>query len=391
MKPLRVLHVIASMSPGHGGPTNAIYGIIPHLTRQGIECLVASTNDDLADTLPVTPGVEVEHCGARGIYFPNLFRNPRQLRDFAISPSFSRWLGQNIMRFDVVHVHALFSFITTRTMSLAHKRGVPYVCRPLGVLGTWPLRSGTLHKRLYLGLVERRLLNHATAIEYNSESEREEAAALCLSAPATVIPLGFTPVPEITNAREVFCKLHGLPANRLNVLFLSRIHPKKGLARLIEACAALPGDSFNLIIAGSAGDPAFETEMRSLVQRSGLESNVTWTGFLDGGNKALALRAADVFALPSLSESFGIAVAEAMSAGCAIITTPEVPLSDLVRRERAGWVTHDIARALKDALENPRERTSAEAARSLTYEAVAPALADLYRSCAKTPAGEVAN
>jgi glycosyltransferase involved in cell wall biosynthesis len=375
--PLRVLHVIASMSPRHGGPTDAILRILPCLRELGVESMVASTRDDLETQLDVPEGKETDFLGVRGIFFQNMFRRPRRLRDFGCAPGLFRWLCLNIRRYDVVHVHALFSLVTWRCMAIAHAAGVPYVLRPLGVLGCWPLQHGGWYKRLFLNLLERRCLDRAAAIEFNSDSEREEAACLGLKAPVRVIPLGFEPVSDVPDAKAVFCRQHSLDPSLLLVLFFSRIDPKKGIERLLDACARLPAGRFHLVIAG-AGQPDYERHIRSRLNKLGLAAKTVWAGFLQGAAKALALRAADVFVLPSYSESFGIAVAEAMSAGCAVITTPEVPLSSLVVEQKAGWVTHDLEVALAEALASPPQRTPASATRSLTYASVAPELADLY-------------
>jgi glycosyltransferase involved in cell wall biosynthesis len=379
---MKVLHVIASMSPRHGGPTDAIRGIIPPLAKNGVESFIVSTNDDLEDRLPVVPGVEVDYRGARGIYFENQLRRPRMLRDYAFCADFDSWLQKKIRNFDVVHVHALFSYLTTRAMTWAKRARVPYICRPLGVLGSWPLRRGAFHKWLYLALVERHLVNFAAAIEYNSEQERDEAASLRLRPRSEVIPLGFQPVPEVPQAREDFARRHGLTGDRVNLLFLSRLHPKKGVQRLLEACAKLPRNRFNLIIAG-AGESGYVAEMQQLSERLGLGANTTWTGFLEGTEKARAMRASDVFVLPSHSESFGIVVAEAMSAGCAAVVTPEVPLAALVERQEAGWVTTDVESALREALNNSltqKRENASHAATSITYDQVAPCLKNLYVS-----------
>ncbi len=381
-RPLRVLHVIASMSPRHGGPTDAIVRIDPYLRGQGVEPLVASTRDDVETQLEVPEGLETDFLGMRGVFFQNRFQRPRRLRDFGCAPGLFRWLRDHVRRFDVVHVHALFSMATWRAMAIAHGAGIPYVVRPLGVLGRWPLRQGGWYKRLFLRLFERRWVDRAAAIEYNSDIELHEAACLGLKAPAKVIPLGFEPVAPVADAKILFCRQHGLDPGRLLVLFLSRIDPKKGIERLLEACAHFPQGSFHLVIAG-AGQPNYERHVRSRLNELGLAAKTVWAGFLQGGAKELAMRAADVFVLPSYSESFGIAVAEAMSAGCTVITTPEVPLSSLVVEQKAGWVTHDLDAALAEALQSPPHRTHASATSALTYASVAPLLADLYRSVSR--------
>lgn len=383
-RPVRVLHVIASMSPRHGGPTDAILRIHPYLHEYGVESFVVSTCDDLDSQLDVPVSTETDFLGARGIFFKNLFNWPRRLRDFGCAPGLFYWLRRHVGRFDVIHVHALFSLVTWRAMAIASGAGVPYVVRPLGVLGQWPLRQGGWYKKLFLNLMERRWLDRAAAIEYNSENERDEASPLGLKAPSKVIPLGFEPVAEVPDAKMAFCNRHNLNRDVPLILFCSRIDPKKGLERLLDACSRLPVGRFYLVVAG-AGHPDYEQKIHAKVLSLGLSRNVVWTGFLQGDEKALAFRAADLFVLPSYSESFGIVVAEAMSAGCEVITTPEVPLSSLVIEQQAGWVTHDLYAALAEAISAARKRTPASATNSLTYASVAPSLADLYRSVIQRP------
>jgi glycosyltransferase involved in cell wall biosynthesis len=391
-KTLRVLHVIASMSPRHGGPTDALARMFPYLESNGVDSLVATTNDDLEDTLDVPLEKTVGFLGARAIFFENKFRRPRRLRDLAYSPGLLGWLRDNIKSFDVVHVHALFSIATWQTMRIAHEAGIPYLCRPLGVLGRWAMH-GAWHKRAFLQMFELRWLNLASAIEYSSELERDEASILGLRPPAHVIPLGFEPVADAPDANDKFRSANRIPPSTPIILFLSRIDPKKGLERLIKACAQLHDQAFKLVIAG-AGQPEYEREMRTLVESSGLSSRVIWTGFLSGEEKAAVLRAADLFVLPSYSESFGIALAEAMSSGCAVITTPEVPLAQLVKAHQAGWVVSgepdELAGILRQALMDRVQtrlfgENAARVSRTvLSYESVAPLLAGLYRNTASS-------
>jgi glycosyltransferase involved in cell wall biosynthesis len=389
--PLRVLHVIASMSPQHGGPTDAILNVLPHLADHGIDAMVVSTSDDRAGVLDVPLAMAFDYCGCQAIFFANTFHAPQMLRDFGCSMQMDRWLRENSGKFDVLHIHALFSFATARAMAIARSVGVPYICRPLGVLGRWPLSQGGWHKRWFLRLFDRRNLNRAAAIEYNSDAEMNEAAVLGLAAPARLLPLGFQPVPLVADARANYCMQLELDEQGLNVLFMSRLHPKKGLRLLIEACGQLFDERFQLLIAGT-GEAGYVDEMKGLVSALGLSNRVRWLGFLEGEQKARALCAADVMVLPSLSESFGIVVAEALSAGCAVVTTAEVPMAEWVCKEDAGWLVQaeagSIASALREAMAEPGElaRRRLNAGRitgsSLTYKALAPALASLYQEVA---------
>ena len=386
--PLRVLHVIPSLSPRRGGPSDAILGVCPELTRLGIESTIVTTDDDVDLRMRVPLQEPVMHEGCRVIFFPRKEGWSRLLRDFSYSPELGVWLQEHLREFDLLHAHALFSYAPSRAMNLARHLSVPYICRPLGLLGDWALEQKPIRKRAFLRLVDQENLRNAAAIEYSSHQEQDEARSLNLPAVGEVIPLGFRPVPPVAGARAQFCECHHLDPQRTNILYLSRIHPKKGLDLLVDACTRLPKEKFNLLIAG-AGEPDYEATIKRRIKRAGISSQTTWLGFVEGAQKNLALGAADLFVLPSYSESFGIAVAEAMSAGCAIVVTNKVPVSDWVAEAHAGWVicptVDSVHAALVAAINRPEEQGSRskraiDVSASMTYNVTARRLKDLYES-----------
>ena len=384
---MKVLHVIPSLSRRRGGPTTALLGLCPELGKIGIETTIITTDDDVDRRLQVPLMQPCVYEGCRVIFFPRRDGWSRLFRDFSYSPELREWLAEHLAEYDLLHVHALFSYAPSLAMQLARRAGAPYICRPLGLLGEWALKQKPLRKRAFIRLFDAENLNHAGAIEYGSPQEMREAAALELPAPGRMIPLGFQPVPEHPEARLELCARFSLPADKTIILFLSRVHPKKGLNLLVEACSRLPADSFRLLIAGS-GEPADEAAIRKQVKALGLDGQVLWTGFLENADKTLALRGADLFVLPSLSESFGIAVAEAMSAGCGVIVSDQVPVSDWIAKAEAGWVTRttvdSVHEALLEALNNPHEtqiraQRAVRVAQELAFSVLAPQVAALYR------------
>ncbi|MBL9133137.1 MAG: glycosyltransferase [Verrucomicrobiaceae bacterium] len=394
---LSILHVIPSLSPRRGGPTDAILGLCPKLERLGVNSTIVTTDDDLDRHLQVPLMREITHEGCRVIFFPRRDGLLRIMRDFSYSPELRRWLEEHITDFDLVHVHALFSYAPSLAMQIAREAEVPYICRPLGLLGEWALQQKTMRKRVFLRLFDAENLEHASAIEYSSPQEALEGGMLGLHNPASTIPLGFNPVPEVPDARRNLGEKLGLDPGRLVILFLSRVHPKKGLDLLIEACARLPRDQFYLLIAGS-GEAAHESAIRKLIKARGIEEQTRWLGFVEHDAKNEALRGCDVFVLPSHSESFGIAVAEAMSAARGVIVSRMVPVADWVRDADAGWVVEpdrdSVHAALSDVLKNrlqleERGQRGAAAAARMTYECTARQLLDLYKDCQPPPADVV--
>jgi glycosyltransferase involved in cell wall biosynthesis len=215
-------------------------------------------------------------------------------------------------------------------------------------------------KRLSFHVVERRILKHASLVHYASERERTEAECLFASTASAVIPNPMAdPEKEalVGQFRARFPQLHG----RRVVLFLSRLDVVKGLELLLHAFARVRADVPDavLVLAGS-GDEQFVRELKTMTVSLGIAPEVVWTGFLADGQKQAALADADVFVLPSHSENFGIAVAEAMAAGLPVIVSDQVGIHRDVADARAGLVVpcqvDELANALIRLLHDPALR-----------------------------------
>ncbi len=356
------------------------------LVQAGVEVHVATTIvPDEAATRHLAMGQPTLVHSWTCYYFP------RQSNFYKFSMSLLTWLHEHVRDYDLVHVHALFSFASIAACRAARRAGVPYVVRPLGLLNQWGMKNRRRHiKALSFRLVERPLLNAAAAIHYTSTSEQQEASSLNLKARSVVIPLGIdTSSFHQLPSRDKFEGRYPQAQNRELILFLSRLDPKKGLEILLQAMSLLVKSrpKVLLIIAGSGAD-AYVSKLHAIVENLGLGEHILWTGFLGHEEKCAALGAADVFVLPSKSENFGIALLEAMSAGMACVTTSGVALgaeaaaAGAVRL--ASYDSASIAAALGDLLESPEARASlGRAAQSLaerqySLKAMGRALKSLY-------------
>lgn len=353
----------------------------------GVSVDVATTDDNGADRLPVQLRQPVMEAGVTYRYFR------RQSRFYTVSWPLSRWLAAHVDDYDLVHIHALFSFSATVGAFWANRRGVPYLVRPLGVLNTWGMENRRpFLKRLSMRWIERRVLARAAAIHFTSEQERSEAAFAVSGARSVIIP---NPVADL-DAEEnpkVFPMRHPKLAGKRVILFLSRLDPKKGLDLLLDAFAqvraAIPNAA--LVVAGS-GEDAFVARARAHARRLGLEQDIIWAGFLKGAAKREAFAGADVFVLPSYSENFGIAVVEAMAMGLPVIVSDQVGIHQEVTRANAGMAVscdaREVTKAILRTLENEALRKEmAQNARRLAQEFAPPAvtarLLETYRLFAR--------
>jgi len=385
---MRVLHVIPSLGASRGGPSFVMKTLARGLAESGVDVHIATTDDDGKGRLDVKHGVPIEDGGVTYWFFP------RQTRFYSVSWPLSRWLAMNVAGYDVVHIHALFSFPSVAAAYWARRKKAPYVVRPLGTLNRWSIQNRRpLMKKLSLRLLEVRILRAAAAVHFTSEQERLEAQDCCPTDNAVVIPNPLDredPAIDVTRGR--LRSQYPALAERVWILFLSRIDPKKGLDLLLPAFARLralhPGAA--LIVAGD-GDPGYVKSLRGLAAKLGVEADIVWTGFITGEEKRAALTDCDVFALPSYSENFGVAALDAMASGLPLVVSDQVAIHKEIAEAGAGLVVPCSEDAVLEALvatvrDAPLRfrlgRNARLAAQQFSVEKVVVRLLDLYAQTA---------
>ncbi len=369
---MKVLHVIPSISPRRGGPGVAALEMAAALRQQGVEASLLTTNDDGPGLLADLPlGRWIDQDGVPLLAFGRWSPPIPPLREFAVAPALSQWLAAHLADYDLLHVHALFSYPSTSAMAQARAAGVPYVLSTIGQLCHWSLARSSRRKRWLLRLIERRNLDGAAALHVTTGAERDQSADLGLAAPAVVIPLG-------VHLPAAGASLALASAGPTRFLFLSRIHPKKQLERLFAALALVRGD-WTLAIAGE-GEPAYLAALQRQADQLGIASRCQWLGFLTGQAKWQALAAADWFVLPSASENFGIAAIEALAAGLPVILSPEVAVAELLCASDAALICASepqlLAASLERALAKPTAAQRQEARRLAAERFAWPTIAN---------------
>jgi glycosyltransferase involved in cell wall biosynthesis len=341
--------VIPSVSAGQGGPSFALPLFAGALAGCNIQVTVASTDDDGPGRRLKVPLGEVVSTqgGPDAIYFR------KNTEFYKTSWALRRWLQRHVAEFDAVHIHALFSFSSWAAARAARLAGVPYIVRPLGVLNEWGMENRRRFlKRWSLRLVELPILRGAAAIHYTSKAEAREAALAhreIASFPGVIIPIPIAR-PESCDA-DLFYKRFPEAKDRPLILFLSRLDPKKGIELLLAAFHEVRQEFPNalLVIAGT-GEKSYVESLRRTAGQLGCVEDVTWIGFVDGEEKRAALGAATLFVLPSYSENFGVAAAEALAAGVPVLLSDKVALAEDVRAAQAGMVVECSASAIADGL-----------------------------------------
>lgn len=382
---MRVLHVVASLAPRHGGPTSAAFGMVSALREQGVDASLLSSDDDVGAALDVPLNEWTTRSDVPVLYLPRVQARQHTLVGFTYTPGMKDWLRMHVRDYDFIHIHTVFSHPANVAMREARRAGVPYAVRPLGQLCRWSMQQRGWVKRLQLALVTRRNIDGAAFIHTTAAMESEETAELGFKSPCRVLAHGIDMPPEIPDARLSLRQELGVPSDMPVVVFMSRFHEKKGIELLLRACTHLT--CFKLVLAG-VGDPPYEARLRALVTELKLDDHVHWHGFVEGDAKWRLLQGSDLFVLPSYSENFGIAVLEAVACGLPVLISDQVALADDVRLHRVGRVTalDDLPGALAAMMADDSEladirlRARKVAAEHFSWPAAARRLIQAYES-----------
>lgn len=385
---MRILQIVPSISLVYGGPSQMVLGLSTALASQGVEVTVLTT-DSNGDTgqapLDVPLDKPVEQDGYQVRYF-----HCSPFRRYKFSLDLLRWLWQNAQEFDLAHIHALFSPVSTAAATVCRQRKLPYILRPLGTLDPADLQKKRRLKQIYATLLERPNLASAAGIHFTSAQEAKISERFGTDAPDLVVPLGVAlpAMPPKGRARAKW----GIPEDQPLVLYMSRIDPKKGLDLLIPALERLlaEGVNFHFVLAGAnPQDPDYQNQIQKQVKASPLASRTTITGFVTGELKAALLQDADLFVLPSYYENFGIAVAEAMAGGTPVVISDQVHIWEEVKEAEAGWVSpcevNALTERLREALQNSGERqrrggnAQTHALEHYSWDAIAQQMIQAYR------------
>ena len=396
---MKVLHVVPSLASRSGGPTQAVLGLAQEMARIGHRVTVYTTDVDgqqsllrlKAQVTGIPTGRSTELDGVEIWRFATTFPSR-----WVMSPELGRALRENVADYDVVHIHSLYQFSTLAASYYARRAGVPYLVRPHGTLDPFLRRRGSLKKSVYEALIERRTLNAAAAIHYTAEDEMRLAASLGIQAPAVIVPLGidleqFADLP----VRGTFRRQHAELANKRILLFLGRLHFKKGLGLLVEAFARIASDlpDVHLVLVGP-DDTGEGDKLRHRLLQAGLEQRALFTGMLTGRDRLAAFVDADLWVLPSYTENFGLAILEAMACSLPIVISDRVNIWREIADARAGRVVPCEIGALATALHQlfedyPLRRVMGIRARRLvedrfTWARAAQRMAEVYEQLIMT-------
>ena len=366
------------------------------LSDQGISVALATTDAGMSHEVAIRNTI-VDYKRIPTIFFESQWGH-----SFKFSRPMAVWLDENVRRFDVVHIHAVFNHACVAAARACHKHGVPYVVRPLGSLDPWSMNQKRLRKQLFWQLRGEKMLRGAAAVHYTTSAEREAVERTLGLSNGAVISLAIEsrhaePQSPGFDISRVLPQLNGHPY----VLVLSRLHPKKAIDVLIDAFvgATNNGDlkNWRLVIAGDGPDD-YGRRLRQQVDAANAQERVLFPGWLEGDDKRDILSRAALLALPSYQENFGLCVVEALNCGVPVLVSPHVNLADDIQKSDAGWICSVEQTALQatliEVLGNADERAKRGSAaltlsKQFTWNNTAKDLIRLYSSVVRSHVDEL--
>ena len=385
-RPLTVVHVIANLADRLGGPVQACLGMAQAVAARGHRVAIHTTGWDLDGA---------RRTGTEQIGDVAVHRHPVLAGNrWPISPALHRALDRALADADVAHVHSLYHFHDWSAARLCRRHGVPMIVRPHGTLDPYIRARGRAQKAVADFLFQRRALAGAAAIHYTSAAEAQLAADAVPDVPAAIVPLGIDAARlRALPAAGGFRARHPEIGARRIVLFLGRLAEKKGLDLLIPAFArSAEAHDLHLVLAGP--DAGMGGAVAGWIADRAIRERVTLTGMVRGADKDALLADAWCFVLPSYSENFAVAAAEAMAAGLPVLLSDRVGIAEEAAIAGAALVGPPTVDAVTGQLaclagDPARAGIMGAAGRALVAErydwpVVARALETLYRRVAAT-------
>ncbi|MCM4155366.1 glycosyltransferase [Gramella sp. AN32] len=364
---MNIAHVISSIDNSTGGPARSVTHLIAAMLENSshkIELFCRKSQNPIINNFEKPTGF-IHFCRH------NRLGGLQQVREEI-----------KLSTPDLLHGHGLWQLLVHQMAKIARKNKIPYIITPRGMLEPWSLEQKTFKKKIALSLFQNKDLNNATCIHATATLEAENIRNLGYTNPIAVIPNGI----DLTE----FPKFEKFKTTEKKILFLSRIHQKKGIENLIEAWSQIPKivkENWSINIVGN-GEEKYCEELQDLLIDKGLSEQIFIKGPMYGEDKLKEYQDADLFVLPTYSENFGIVIAEALACNTPIITTKGAPWEELETTQSGWWIdigVEPLREALEEALQTPPETLSrmGENGRRLieekySIEAVAKQMEELY-------------
>lgn len=375
---MKILTFISGLSLKGGGPSRSVPMLVRGLAEEGVDITLMTYRSEDMNTHALegtTARLKVLEPGC----------SSQEMEEYVLANEF-----------DLIQMQSMWDIPYHQLAKIARKHHIPYIITPRGMLEPWSLQQKRWKKKLALMLYQMKDLKHAACIFTTAEMEAQHVRDLGVKVPMSVIPNGIA-----TDGYSCRTSMEGV---KKQVLFLSRIHVKKGIELLIDAWKKLSSDfpEWNLVIAGN-GDEDYISTLKQRISFSGLDNCASIIPPVFGDAKTKLYQESSLFCLPSFSENFGMVIAEAMACGVPAITTNGTPwqllngemetmgasLAMLGNDKRTGWCIElsesNLEHTLREAMGMPSsslyamgQRGSRLIKENFDYRSVAKKTRNLY-------------
>ncbi|KXX72552.1 glycosyltransferase [Flammeovirga sp. SJP92] len=307
---MKILNVIASLDKSAGGPSRSVPTTCNGISHLGTHITLLSNKSDNPVKISKNKNFEVIFLGYTQLIIFCLFK-----------------LKNN--KFDLIHLQHIWHPYTAIVTFFSKLYNIPYLITPRGMLEPWIMNKNPIKKKIALFLYQKNDLKRANCIHATCELEKNNIQKVISHDSIKIVPNGLD-LSKVPSEKQSY--------NNKKVVFLSRIHQKKGIELLIEAWKKIDTD-WKLEIAGD-GEANYIKSITEKINNS--NSNIEYVGAVYGTEKWDFIKSSDIFILPTYSENFGIVVAEALSVGVPVITTKGTPWNDLNVNKCGWWIDLSI-------------------------------------------------
>lgn len=362
---MKILYAVLGYKPAYrlGGPVYSISATAERLARRGHDVTVFTTNSNLDEELDVPTDRSIEVDGVRVWYFKHEEPIQKWLAfvpylsksvGFLYAPAMRAELERIIPSVDIVHTQAPFIYPTYAAGKAAIRHQKPLFYHQRGVLGPGHLKFRGLKKRLYIRAIELPIMRRATTLIALTEDEVRSYRALGVHTPCRVIPNGVDILDYENSADFGFFTFS---PDDLVLLFMARLHPTKGVDRLVHAFLMIQGSfpKAKLVIAGP-DEWGMSRRLRQKVTKAGIGNRVLFPGMVTGKQKLELLSRADLFCLPSDAEGFSATVLEALASSTALLLSPACHFPEAEKAGAGRVVSPEpdaLSKAMAKLLEHP--------------------------------------
>ena len=372
---MHITHIVESVANEASGPSYSVTRLAEALAARGAA----------VDLLSTGVPAEAFHNGVRRQVLPPDWPSAPIIGRLSFSRSLRAAIDRSAAGGAVLHGHGLWLMSNIYPGWSAGRHRTPLIVSPRGMLGPAALQFSRKKKLAFWALAQRRALARVNCLHATSHQEHDDIRAFGLSSPIAILPNGID-VPAVNGRDEQRAPEQG------TVLYLGRVHPKKGLDRLLLAWARLEAahPDWRLRIVGPS-EGGHGEELRTLAANLGL-ARVTFEDSLFGAAKRTAYRQADVFVLPTLNENFAMTVAESLAEGTPVISTKGAPWAGLAQNRCGWWIDHGVeplAAALTEAMALPAAERAAMGTRGrawmirdFSWQRIAEDMLQVYGWCA---------